>query len=179
MTAGVPLDRLAGALGRYHGPQRLHAEPRVVGVAAGAVAVRAGPQVLALEIVGGDDPHRLAAAAGRRCWRWQPDCVFAGGAVVADLLRLSGFSPVVFHDLRARAYRGDRRTRREELLDELLRWLDGEGALPADPATLALLHNGMPQPIADALALTFAAPVAARPRTEADRGLWLRPGAGR
>lgn len=176
MTGGVafPLADIAQALRRYHGPQRLDTEARTIGVVMandgshGVVAGRWGPQAVLLEALESATPRGLAEHAADRVREWAADAVFVDShscAAALDLLRQMGHqvTPVALGG--PSYHREQHRTRRDELHDELRRWIEDEGALPDDPMTRRAIAaaGGLPDAMADALALTFAAPVVRRP----------------
>ncbi len=157
-----------------------------------AIFRRQGLAALPPETLAGADNMALAGHVARVIAEWRPDAVFidAGrGEGVIDRLRQLGH-PVIEVPFGGRAASASYANKRAEMWDALRAWLDAGGALPASPelkgeisavtyafdaagrmvleAKEKLKQRGLRSPdLADALALTFAHPVAPRALTQA------------
>ncbi|MBK8909089.1 MAG: terminase [Rhodospirillales bacterium] len=158
------------------------------GNAQSVILVRQGRNIVKIQRFRGLDTQQLAAHVGEAIREHSPQTVFVdgvgvGGGVV-DRLRALGFR-VVDVNAGGQARRQDRfRNKRSEMWSDMRDWIRTGGCLPADDRELAedlgapaygfdaqnrvflekkpdLAARGVPSPdTADALALTFAEPVA-------------------
>lgn len=152
------------------------------------IAPRQGNALFKLKVFRNLDLMQVAGQVAQVIDRWKPDAVFVDvtglGAGVVDRLRQLKYA-VIGVDFGGKPLQGKFLNRRAEMWWEMADWLKGGGCIPDDAQLLSELPGptyfftakgqlqleskddmkarGLPSPNrADALALTFAAPVAQR-----------------
>lgn len=168
-------------------PRILGVDPARFGDDRSVIFPRQGLQAFEPQVYRGLDNMELAARVAARIESWQPDAVFVdagAGSGVIDRLRSLGHD-VIEVNFGGRSGDAHYANKRAEMWSLLRDWLAAGGAIPNDPALhqdLAaptyrydaanrlvlepkdgLKARGLPSPdLGDALALTFALPVAPR-----------------
>ncbi len=171
-----------------HAPKIMGIDPARFGADRSVIFRRQGLQAFAPEVFCKTDNMTLAARAAQTIQTFRPDAVFidagCGGGVI-DRLRQLGFGVTEINFGAAPLKAGQYANKRAEMWGEMKEWLTAGGALPQEPALKADLcgvrylfdaagrlkleskedlkaRTGRSPDLADALALTFALPVAKR-----------------
>lgn len=171
-----------------HAPKIMGIDPARFGADRSVIFRRQGLQAFAPEVFCKTDNMTLAARAAQTIQTFHPDAVFidagCGGGVI-DRLRQLGFCVTEINFGAAPLKAGQYANKRAEMWGNMKEWLTAGGGLPQEPALKADLcgvrylfdaagrlkleskedlkaRTGRSPDLADALALTFALPVAKR-----------------